>query len=139
MKKAEIARLTGAGPGALLVHGRIIDGLGREPIEDGFVAIEGGRIVAIGPISTLPWRESDLPTIDLEGRTLMPGLIDCHAHLVYGGFRSLEEVDRCPIETAAINAVLNARKVLAAGYTTVRDVGTIANVAVAVRDAIAQG
>jgi imidazolonepropionase-like amidohydrolase len=77
--------------------------------------------------------------VDLEGRTIMPGLIDCHAHLVYSGFRSLEEVDRCPVETAAINAVLNARKVLEAGYTTIRDVGTIANVAVAVRDAVAQG
>ncbi|MFI4987778.1 MAG: amidohydrolase family protein, partial [Alphaproteobacteria bacterium] len=60
-------------------------------------------------------------------------------HLVYSGFRSLEEIDRCSVETAAINAVLNARKVLAAGYTTVRDVGTIANVAVAVRDAVAAG
>ncbi|MBV9860481.1 MAG: amidohydrolase family protein [Alphaproteobacteria bacterium] len=85
------------------------------------------------------WRRDDHPAIDLGGLTVMPGLIDCHAHLVYSGFRSLEEVDRCPVETAAINAVLNARKVLAAGYTTVRDVGTIGNVAVAVRDAIAQG
>jgi imidazolonepropionase-like amidohydrolase len=138
MNEAELERLVAGMPALRLVNGRIIDGLGRPPIEDGFVGIEGDRIVAAGPMSALP-RGDDVPSLDVEGRTLMPGLIDCHAHLVYSGFRSLEEVDRCPIETAAINAVLNARKVLAAGYTTVRDVGTIANVAVAVRDAIAQG
>jgi imidazolonepropionase-like amidohydrolase len=138
MNEAELERLVAGMPALRLVNGRIIDGLGRPPIEDGFVGIEGNRIVAAGPMSALP-RGDDVPSLDVEGRTLMPGLIDCHAHLVYSGFRSLEEVDRCPIETAAINAVLNARKVLAAGYTTVRDVGTIANVAVAVRDAIAQG
>jgi imidazolonepropionase-like amidohydrolase len=69
----------------------------------------------------------------------MPGLIDCHAHLVYAGFRHLEDIDRCPVETAAINAVLNAATLLGAGYTTVRDLGTIGNVAVAVRDAVATG
>jgi imidazolonepropionase-like amidohydrolase len=96
-----------------------------------------GRIEAVGRMTEL--RRDDRLGIDVEGRAVMPGLIDCHAHLVYSGFRSLEEVDRCPVETAAINAVLNARKVLLAGYTTVRDVGTIANVAVAVREAISQG
>lgn len=138
MKEAELKRLITGLPAVRLVHGRIIDGLGRPPIEDGFVGIEGNRIAAVGPMSALP-PSDDVPSMDIEGRALMPGLIDCHAHLVYSGFRSLEEVDRCPIETAAINAVLNARKVLAAGYTSVRDVGTIANVAVAVRDAISQG
>ena len=68
----------------------------------------------------------------------MPGLIDCHAHLVYNGFRSLEEVDRSSIEVATLNAALNACKVIDAGYTTIRDVGTIGNVAVAIRDAVAQ-
>jgi imidazolonepropionase-like amidohydrolase len=43
------------------------------------------------------------------------------------------------VETAAINAVLNAATLLGAGYTTVRDLGTIGNVAVAVRDAVATG
>jgi len=77
--------------------------------------------------------------IDVGGRTVMPGLIDCHAHLVYAGFRRLEEIDRCPVETAAINAVNNAATLLRAGYTTIRDLGTIGNVAVAVRDAVAAG
>jgi len=136
MNEADAATLREGAP-LCLIHGRIIDGLGHEPIDDGFVTITGGRIEAVGRMAD--WCRDDRPYIDVAEHTLMPGLIDCHVHLVYSGFRSLEEVDRCPVETAAINAVLNARSVLAAGYTTVRDVGTIANVAVAVRDAIAQG
>ncbi|MFI5021396.1 MAG: amidohydrolase family protein [Alphaproteobacteria bacterium] len=138
MKEADAALLAAGAPRLRLLHGRVIDGLGAPPIEDGYVELEGARIAALGPMSALP-RESGVPSVDVGGRTLMPGLIDCHAHLVYSGFRSLEEVDRCTVETAAINAALNAGKVLAAGYTTVRDVGTIANVAVAVRDAVRQG
>ena len=138
MKEADAALLAAGAARVRLVHGRVIDGLGAPPIEDGYVELAGARIAALGPMSALP-RESGVPSVDLGGRTLMPGLIDCHAHLVYSGFRSLEEVDRCTVETAAINAALNAGKVLAAGYTTLRDVGTIANVAVAVRDAVRQG
>ncbi|MGO8867446.1 MAG: amidohydrolase family protein [Alphaproteobacteria bacterium] len=138
MKEADAALLAAGAARVRLLHGRVIDGLGAPPIEDGYVELAGASIAASGPMSALP-RESGVPQVDVGGRTLMPGLIDCHAHLVYSGFRSLEEVDRCAVETAAINAALNAGKVLAAGYTTVRDVGTIANVAVAVRDAVSQG
>ena len=138
MKEADAALLAAGAARVRLLHGRVIDGLGAPPIEDGYVELAGACIAALGPMSALP-RESGVPQVDVGGGTLMPGLIDCHAHLVYSGFRSLEEVDRCSVETAAINAALNAGKVLAAGYTTVRDVGTIANVAVAVRDAVTQG
>src|SRR5688572_18672177 len=80
---------------------------------------------------------SQAKVFDCDSRTVMPGLIDAHAHLIYSGFRSLDAVDRQTIETHTINAVLNAERVLEAGYTTIRDVGTVGNVAVAVRDAIA--
>ncbi len=138
MKEADLVALAAGAPRVRLVNGRLIDGLGKPPVAAGFVEFEGERVVAAGPMSALP-KGGDARVIDVEGRTLMPGLIDCHAHLVYSGFRNLEELDRCPIEMAAINASLNARKVLAAGYTTIRDVGTVGNVAVAVRDAVNQG
>lgn len=138
MKEADAALLAAGAARVRLVHGRVIDGLGAAPIEDGYVELARASIASLGPMSALK-RESGVPSVDVGGQTLMPGLIDCHAHLVYSGFRSLEEVDRSAVETAAINAALNAGKVLAAGYTTVRDVGTIANVAVAVRDAVRQG
>jgi imidazolonepropionase-like amidohydrolase len=129
-----------AGAPLCFVHARVIDGQGRPPIADGFLRVSDGRVEAVGPMADLGSARSGVPRrVDVEGRTIIPGLIDCHAHLVYGGFRSLEEINRCPVEVAAINAVLNAARVLRAGYTTVRDLGTIGNVAVAVRDAVAAG
>lgn len=140
MNDAVRERLLVGAPRVAFLHGRLIDGLGHPPVEDGYVLVDEGRITAVGPMSAYAPPRDDVPeTVDVEGRTVLPGLIDCHAHLVYTGFKSLEDVDRCPVETAAINAVLNAEAVLRAGYTTIRDVGTIGNVAVAVRDAIDQG
>ncbi len=127
-------------PDLCLLGGRIIDGTGAEPIEHGFVHVRDGRIQATGTMAEFrPTDAVDAVRIDLDGRCLLPGLIDCHAHLVYSGFTTLDALDRCPLEMCTINAVLNARKVLDAGYTTVRDVGTVGNVAATVRDCIDRG
>ncbi|MSP66517.1 MAG: amidohydrolase family protein [Alphaproteobacteria bacterium] len=122
-----------------LVHGRIIDGTTREPIDDGFVTLAEGRVAAVGAMGDQRRGDADAVVIDLGGKTVLPGLIDCHAHLVYRGFRSLEDVDRCTVELGMVNAILNAEALIGAGYTTVRDVGTIGNVAATVRDAIVAG
>jgi imidazolonepropionase-like amidohydrolase len=127
-------------PDLWLLGGRIIDGTGNEPTEHGYVHVSAGRIQAVGEMAGhRPGDAAEAERIDLDGRCLLPGLIDCHAHLVYSGFTTLDALDRCPLEMCTINAVLNARKVLEAGYTTVRDVGTVGNVAVTVRDAVDQG
>ncbi|UWQ60813.1 imidazolonepropionase (plasmid) [Leisingera caerulea] len=59
-------------------------------IEDGAVAVSGGRIVWTGPREKLsadnfPWEQRDL-----GGRLVTPGLIDCHTHIVFGGNRAME-------------------------------------------------
>ncbi len=128
-----------AGAPLCFVDARVVDGLGHPPLEDGFVRVEGGLITGVGRMADLGRARDGARVVEVDGRTILPGLIDCHAHLVYAGFRRFEDIDRCPVETAAINAVLNAEVILRAGYTTVRDLGTIGNVAVAVRDAVAQG
>ncbi len=123
-----------------LLGGRIIDGAGAEPVEHGFVHVRAGRIQATGKMAEFrPTDAADAVRIDLDGRCVLPGLIDCHAHLVYSGFTTLDALDRCPLEMSTVNAVLNARKVLDAGYTTIRDVGTVGNVAVIVRDCVNRG
>lgn len=58
-------------------------------IENAAVAAIGGRIAWIGPRAALP-HEDARNTIDLGGRWVTPGLIDCHTHLVYGGDRAQE-------------------------------------------------
>jgi imidazolonepropionase-like amidohydrolase len=64
-------------PPLTLWNARLIDGRGGVPVERASVGIEDGRIVAIGTAN------GDPPpgAIDLLGRTLMPGLIDAHAHV----------------------------------------------------------
>jgi imidazolonepropionase-like amidohydrolase len=120
----------------VITNVRLIDGRGGPPVDRGHVAVRDGKIVSVGHVDARPSADAVLDGANL---TLLPGLIDAHAHLVYSGFRSLDAIDRCSIETATINAVGNAERVLNAGYTAIRDVGTIGNVAVAVRDAIAEG
>lgn len=62
------------------------DGLGV--IEDGAIAAKGGRIAWLGPRTALP--ASDAPATDAAGAWLLPGLVDCHTHLVFGGNRAAE-------------------------------------------------
>jgi imidazolonepropionase-like amidohydrolase len=139
MKGADCNALIAGAAESVFVDARLIDGISDEPVERGFVRVREGRIAEVGAMSAYRTAGGNERVVDLAGHSLLPGLIDCHVHFVYSGFRSLEEIDRCPVETAAINAVVNGGLMLDAGYTTVRDVGTIGNVAVAVRDAIAAG
>jgi imidazolonepropionase len=59
-------------------------------IADGAVAARGGRIAWVGPAAALPRNLAAAETIDLGGRLVTPGLIDCHTHLVFAGDRSRE-------------------------------------------------
>src|SRR3954447_7540930 len=58
-------------------------------VEPGAVACKDGRIVFAGPESDMPARRG-AEVIDCEGRWILPGLIDCHTHLVYAGNRARE-------------------------------------------------
>ena len=87
-----------------------------------FVA-DDGRITGIADARTVRWG-SDVTHINLGERTLLPGLIDMHVHLdgvpEIGGYGSLQYTDRF----WAMIAARNARSMLDAGFTTVRNVGS---------------
>jgi len=107
---------------------------------DRAVVVEDDRIVAVVSASDAP---AEGPArVDLPGHTLLPGLIDCHAHLVGeidSGHSYAELLTRSPAQEA-LTGVRNARATVLAGFTTVRDVGTFrAFVDVALRDAIQAG
>jgi imidazolonepropionase-like amidohydrolase len=98
------------------------------------VRIEAGRIAAVSP------RAAGQPVdLDLGDATLLPGLIDAHVHLAGGEEQTPYEDLRETTARAAIEATANARKTLAAGFTTVRDLGSRDFIDVALRDAIAAG
>lgn len=116
--------------------GRLVDVVAGEALHDRVVRIRGDRIEAVDPDGGSP------VDIDLSAYTLLPGLIDCHAHLIGEidsghGYASL--VQRTGAQEA-LTGVRNARDTILAGFTTVRDVGTFrAFVDVALRDAIEAG
>ncbi len=102
---------------------RMIDGRGGAPVEPAIVLVEGERITAAGP----PERIKIPPgarRISLGARTLLPGLIDAHVHLK--GWRSSNPNDVLitPTPLAALRAAADCRKLLQAGFTTVRDCGS---------------
>src|SRR6185503_3535850 len=66
-------------PTIAVVGGRIIDGYGQAPIENGTVLIKGERIVAVGTKAEVPV-PADAKIIDASGRTVIPGMIEPHAH-----------------------------------------------------------
>lgn len=74
--------------GSFATMGAESDGYGL--IEDGALVVEAGRIIWIGKRVDLPADYSGAEQIDLEGRIVTPGLVDCHTHLVYGGDRARE-------------------------------------------------
>ncbi len=124
----------------LLIHGRIFDGTGNEPIPDGAVWIEGDEIRRVGHISEFKDVPDDVKRIDVGGRFVMPGLIEAHAHLSYWNAQRLEDLDlKSPIERTMIRAVINARTMLRSGYTAACSFGTLGNVDVELRDAINAG
>lgn len=99
----------------------------------GQVWVQHGRIQS-GP----PPAGADV--LNLGDRTLLPGLIDCHTHLMFpAGLGELGYLKRSQ-GALVIDGVVNARKVLEAGFTTVRDVGAVTGFGdVALREAIASG
>jgi len=98
------------------------------------VQIEGGRIAAVTTRAA-----GQTVDVDLGDVTLLPGLSDMHVHLVGGEELSPYESLRETTARAAIEGAANARKTLAAGFTTVRDLGSRDFADVALRDAIATG
>jgi imidazolonepropionase-like amidohydrolase len=110
---------------------------GRGPLGPGLL-VRGERIERrLDPGQPAP---EEAEAVDLPGHTLLPGLIDCHTHLV-GELqgRGIPAIDRSPAQEA-LSGVGNARATVMAGFTTVRDVGTFrAFVDVALRDAIRDG
>jgi len=122
----------------LIRAGRVVDVLAGRVLPERLVVVEEGRIAAVEPDT----RPSGPEVLDLSDLTVLPGLIDCHTHLVGeadSGHGYAHLVQRTGAQEALVG-VRNARETLLAGFTTVRDVGTFrAFVDVALREAIEAG
>lgn len=126
-----------------LVGGQLLDGYEAPILHNAAILIEGDRIVKVGPAAqiTIP---PDYKIVDTSGRTMMPGMIDLHAHLIIlgagnygtwfpwiaknGGSKMLTKV----METSA-------KQLLNAGITSAVDLGAPLAESLDVRDRIAKG
>jgi imidazolonepropionase-like amidohydrolase len=118
--------------------GHLIDPAAGKQLGPTLIAIQQGRIVAVAAAMDIP---SGAKVIDLSDYTVLPGLIDSHTHLTISATNQdpLAELEHTAAERA-FGSLPNARAVLLAGFTTVRDVGSYrALVDVALRDAINRG
>ncbi len=122
----------------LLVNARIIDGTGARPVAGAWLVVERDRIAEVHA-GALPAGRFDA-TVDLEGRTCLPGLIDLHVHLCWNGSTDPAEVNaREGRELTLLRMVCHARETLERGVTTVRDVGCIDDLSLVLDRAIRAG
>ena len=118
----------------LFSGGDLFDGTGADP-RPADVVIEGARIVAVGAAGTGDGDE----VVDLAGRTLLPGLFDCHVHVIFSGFDIMRLI-QTPFSYRFFLAVANLEATLRTGITSVRDAsGADAGIRQAVEDGLVPG
>ncbi|AEA28012.1 amidohydrolase family protein [Pseudonocardia benzenivorans] len=120
----------------VLTNGTFLTGDDLTPVA-GALAVSDGTIEDCGP--HVQARPGD-HVVDLDGGFAMPGLMDAHCHLVYRDVADPYDIElRKSVPQATVDAVHNAALLLRKGFTTIRDVGSRANIGVEVRDAIRRG
>ncbi|MGR3463007.1 MAG: amidohydrolase family protein [Roseovarius sp.] len=102
----------------LLKNAKIVDGTSKEPSDPMGIVIEDGTIREVGPNATA----STDNVLDLAGLTVMPGLIDCHVHVIATD-ANLGLNASLPASLVAARSSLLMRAMLMRGFTTVRDLG----------------
>jgi imidazolonepropionase-like amidohydrolase len=124
----------------LLRNGRLLDGTGSPARGRGWILIDGERIANVGWGDRVPPAAPDARVVDLDGQTILPGLINLHVHFhldasgdTWG--RLLAEND----QLLSLRSVKIAETMLRAGITTVRDLGAKGPGIIGLRQVIEEG
>lgn len=102
----------------LFTNARIVDGTAPEAGAPVSVLVEGGTIREVGKSVA----SAKARVVDVKGKTLMPGLIDAHVHVI-AGVADLGKNAALPDSLVAVRSLVIMRDMLMRGFTTVRDVG----------------
>ncbi len=124
----------------LIKVGKLIDVRSGKVLESQGILIEGEKIKEVGPLEVISKTIlANTKIIDLSNFTVLPGLIDCHTHIVFQPENYLNDIFRKSPIDHAVTAHIYARKTLEAGFTTIRDLGAGEYVDVALRNAVNSG
>jgi len=124
--------------GVLFTNVRVFDGSGSAAFA-GEVRVEGERIVAV-VAADRPLPQDGLEVVDGAGATLVPGLVESHAHLSFTDFAQSVDLGFIPPEEHVLATVANARKLLDAGFTSCFSAASAKpRLDIVVRDAIERG
>jgi imidazolonepropionase-like amidohydrolase len=117
------------------VGGKVINGTGEAPIEDGVVMIDGSAIQAVGGKNdvVIP---AGCQTIDISGKSIMPGMFDCHCHIALTTL-SIEKRLFTPKTVEVFKTAEIMKRTLRAGFTTIREPGMLNDVGF--REAVEMG
>ena len=122
-----VAQATGEHPATVLLRpDRVFDAEDGRTHEGWAVLIEGNRIAAVGPASDIQ-APSGAEVLELPGATLLPGLIEAHAHLFLHPYSETlwdDQVLREARSYRTVRAAVHAEQTLMSGFTTLRDLGT---------------
>ena len=103
--------------------GKLIDGKSEKPFENVVIIVEGSKVKEVG--TRIP---SGATVIDLSNSTVLPGLIDCHTHVLLQGDITAEDYDKQLLKESIPYRTLRASRAcktaLMNGFTTIRDLET---------------
>lgn len=124
----------------LLKADRVIDGSGTAPLPNATVAIEDGKITGVYQGEVPESAKAGATVREFPGCTIMPGMIDTHVHLnLPGDGTSLEDAVKEQEGVLVATATFTASRALAAGITTVRDLGAMTSTVFNLKRALALG
>ncbi len=123
-------------PVTALVGATLIDGTGAAPVPGVTVLIQGPKIKAVGPAASIKVPKG-ATVVDVKGKFILPGFIDCHTHITTEG--NDRESRRDSHSLATLRALQLMNKYLASGVTAIRDVGSPIESMQALRRAQAAG
>jgi len=117
----------------------LIDGV-NPPKKNATVVVDGDRITAVGTNGGAPKPAAHDVVYDLAGRSLMPGMVQCHYHVAYDNIGSMLDLDmKHPPTMLTLIAAKNAELLLRCGFTGAVGAGTLHNIDVTLKRAINQG
>lgn len=106
-----------------MVGGTLIDGTGKDPLDDSVVIVQGAALQAVGRRSEVRI-PSEAEIIEVSGKTVMPGMIDCHVHISWTTSNVRQRL-LTPKTVEIFQVAKMMKRTLSAGFTTIRDAGTL--------------